>query len=100
MSRTRRLAGAALAVCLAAAAVLAGAEWRIARAARGRLFTEPAGVPVATVAVGKAGARNAGILAAQILSGKHPALKKFLLRHKAAMAARVAEQARKVVKSR
>lgn len=27
----------------------------------------PAGIPVATVAVGKAGARNAGILAAQIL---------------------------------
>ena len=28
----------------------------------------PAGIPVATVAVGKAGARNAGILAVQILS--------------------------------
>lgn len=28
----------------------------------------PAGIPVATVAVGKAGARNAGILAAQILA--------------------------------
>ena len=40
----------------------------------------PAGVPVATVAVGKAGARNAGILAVQILSGKHEELKKSLLR--------------------
>ena len=28
----------------------------------------PAGIPVATVAIGKSGARNAGILAAQILS--------------------------------
>lgn len=28
----------------------------------------PSGIPVATVAIGKAGARNAGILAAQILS--------------------------------
>src|ERR1700682_4841448 len=29
----------------------------------------PAGIPVATVAIGKAGATNAGILAAQILAG-------------------------------
>lgn len=28
----------------------------------------PAGVPVATLAIGEAGARNAGLLAAQILS--------------------------------
>lgn len=34
----------------------------------------PGGVPVATVAVGKAGAKNAAILAAQILSIKDPAL--------------------------
>ena len=32
----------------------------------------PPGVPVATVAVGKGGARNAAILAAQILALKHP----------------------------
>ena len=59
----------------------------------------PAGVPVATMAVGKSGARNAGILAAQILSGKHPQLKKTLLRHKSALAARVMEQAKKIAKS-
>lgn len=35
----------------------------------------PAGVPVATVAIGKAGARNAIILAAQILSVKRPAIR-------------------------
>ncbi len=34
----------------------------------------PAGVPVATVAVGKAGARNAAVLAAQILALDDPAL--------------------------
>lgn len=58
----------------------------------------PAGVPVATVAIGKAGARNAGILAVQILSGKHGRLKKALLRHKASLAAKVAEQAKKIKK--
>jgi phosphoribosylaminoimidazole carboxylase PurE protein len=60
----------------------------------------PAGIPVATVAVGKPGARNAGILAAQILSGKHPDLKKYLVRYKAALAARVREQAKKIEKNR
>lgn len=55
----------------------------------------PAGVPVATVALGKAGARNAGILAVQILSGKHGELKKSLLRYKTSLVARVTEQAQK-----
>lgn len=32
----------------------------------------PAGVPVATLAIGKAGAINAALLAAAILAGKHP----------------------------
>ncbi len=32
----------------------------------------PAGIPVATVAIGTAGAQNAGILAARILGIKHP----------------------------
>lgn len=35
----------------------------------------PGGVPVAAVAVGKAGARNTGPLAAQILGVKYPELK-------------------------
>lgn len=38
----------------------------------------PAGVPVATVAIGKAGAKNAGLLAASILSNKHPDILKAL----------------------
>tara|TARA_R110000765_G_scaffold357668_8_gene447807 strand:+ start:4403 stop:4876 length:474 start_codon:yes stop_codon:yes gene_type:complete len=32
----------------------------------------PAGIPVATVAIGKAGAANAGLLAGSILSNKYP----------------------------
>jgi phosphoribosylaminoimidazole carboxylase PurE protein len=55
----------------------------------------PTGVPVATVAIGKAGARNAGILAVQILSGKHGELKKSLLRYKDSLGAKVTEQAQK-----
>lgn len=58
----------------------------------------PAGVPVATVAIGKAGGRNAGILAVQILSGKHGKLKKSLQRYKVSLAAQVAAQAKKVPK--
>lgn len=36
----------------------------------------PGGVPVATVAIGKAGAINAGLLAAQILGIKYPEIQK------------------------
>jgi 5-(carboxyamino)imidazole ribonucleotide mutase len=38
----------------------------------------PAGVPVATVTVGKAGVKNAAVLAARILALSHPAVKKAL----------------------
>ena len=38
----------------------------------------PKGVPVATMAIGKAGAANAGLLAAQILAAKRPELKEKL----------------------
>ena len=55
----------------------------------------PAGVPVATVAIGKAGACNAGVLAIQILAGKHAELKKALVRYKASLAAKVAAVAKK-----
>lgn len=36
----------------------------------------PGGVPVATVAIGKAGATNAGLLAAQIIGAFHPEVQK------------------------
>jgi 5-(carboxyamino)imidazole ribonucleotide mutase len=42
----------------------------------------PSGVPVATVAVGKAGAKNAGILAAQILGVKFPQLREKIKEYK------------------
>jgi 5-(carboxyamino)imidazole ribonucleotide mutase len=35
----------------------------------------PKGVPVGTLAIGEAGALNAGLLAASILAGKYPAIK-------------------------
>jgi phosphoribosylaminoimidazole carboxylase PurE protein len=56
----------------------------------------PAGVPVATMAIGKAGAKNAAILAAQILARKDPAVADRLRQQKEAMAAGVEESSRKV----
>ncbi len=56
----------------------------------------PAGIPVATVAIGKAGATNAGILAAQILALSDPQLAKKLAAHKQKLAAGVEEKSRKL----
>ncbi len=56
----------------------------------------PKGVPVATVAIGKAGAANAGILAAQILAVGDPALAERVAAHRAEMAREVESRARKV----
>jgi len=44
----------------------------------------PAGIPVATFAIGKAGAINAALLAAAILGGRHPAIRDALKRFRAA----------------
>src|SRR5215469_16248033 len=52
----------------------------------------PAGIPVATVAIGKAGATNAGILAAQMLALFNPALAKRLEAHKEKLAKGVEEK--------
>src|SRR5215813_9961006 len=43
----------------------------------------PAGVPVATLAIGRAGAVNAALLAAAILAGKHPEFRAALQRYRA-----------------
>lgn len=51
----------------------------------------PAGVPVATLAIGLAGAKNAGILAAQILALSDPVLAQRLADWRAALTASVAE---------
>ena len=50
----------------------------------------PGGIPVATVAIGKAGAKNAAYLAAQILALSDPALATRLAEDRAASAAAVA----------
>lgn len=42
----------------------------------------PAGVPVATLSIGKAGAINAALLAASILSAQHPQIQKALLQYR------------------
>ena len=52
----------------------------------------PPGVPVATMAIGKGGARNAGILAAQILSLKYPDLARKLQDFKEKLARQVEEK--------
>ncbi len=54
----------------------------------------PPGVPVATVAVGKAGATNAGVLAAQILAVADPALAARLGDYKRRLAEKVEQAAR------
>lgn len=56
----------------------------------------PPGIPVATVAIGKPGARNAGILAAQILAVSDAGLEKMLDNYKKEMAAKVEEKASKL----
>src|SRR5581483_2678017 len=56
----------------------------------------PAGLPVATVAIGKAGAYNAGVLAAQMLALSDAALAKKLDAHKQKLAAGVEEKSKKL----
>jgi len=56
----------------------------------------PPGIPVATVAIGKPGARNAGILAAQILAVSDPARAKMLEVFKSEMARQVEVKAAKI----
>jgi phosphoribosylaminoimidazole carboxylase PurE protein len=56
----------------------------------------PAGIPVATVAIGKAGATNAGILAAQILALSSAEIAKKMEAHKEKLATGVEEKSRKL----
>ncbi|MHA6252573.1 5-(carboxyamino)imidazole ribonucleotide mutase [Oceanobacillus sp. CAU 1775] len=51
----------------------------------------PAGVPTATVAIGKAGATNAGILAAQIIGTSNQEVEKSLEAYREAMKSKVTE---------
>ena len=56
----------------------------------------PAGIPVATVAIGKPGATNAGILAAQILALSNASLANKLSGYKEKLANGVEEKSRKL----
>src|SRR4051795_9413662 len=60
----------------------------------------PAGIPVATVAIGKPGATNAAILAVQILALSDAELAKKMTAHKEKLAAGVEEKSRKLKESR
>jgi len=59
----------------------------------------PAGIPVATVAIGKPGATNAGILAAQILALADSSVAGKLAQHKDKLAKGVEEKSRKLKSS-
>ena len=56
----------------------------------------PAGIPVATVAIGKPGATNAGILAAQMLALADGSISKKLDAHKEKLARGVDEKSKKL----
>jgi phosphoribosylaminoimidazole carboxylase PurE protein len=56
----------------------------------------PAGVPVAAMALGDAGATNAAVFAAQILALSEPRLRRVLARYKKGLEEKVARQAEKI----
>ncbi len=56
----------------------------------------PAGVPVATMAIGSSGAKNAAIFAAQILALSDSRLQERLQRHKQELEENVAQQAEQI----
>jgi phosphoribosylaminoimidazole carboxylase PurE protein len=56
----------------------------------------PAGIPVATVAIGRPGATNAGILAAQMLALADSSIAKKLNVHKEKLASGVEEKSKKL----
>jgi len=59
----------------------------------------PPGIPVAAMAIGKAGAKNAAIFAAQILGIKDPIITRALKDHRKKMASEVLKKAKKVERS-
>jgi 5-(carboxyamino)imidazole ribonucleotide mutase len=52
----------------------------------------PGGIPVGTLAIGKAGATNAALLAAAILGNKHPEIRKKLHKFREEQTASVRKQ--------
>jgi phosphoribosylcarboxyaminoimidazole (NCAIR) mutase len=60
----------------------------------------PAGIPVATVAIGKPGATNAGILAAQMIALSDSAVSQKLETYKKKLADGVEQKSRKLQEAR
>ena len=56
----------------------------------------PAGIPVATMAIGKAGAKNAGIFAAETLGTKYPEILEKLINYRRRMAENIEKEAKKL----
>jgi phosphoribosylaminoimidazole carboxylase PurE protein len=52
----------------------------------------PGGIPVGTLGIGKAGAKNAGLLAAAIIARKDPEVRKRLAEFRAEQSAKVPER--------
>jgi 5-(carboxyamino)imidazole ribonucleotide mutase len=52
----------------------------------------PGGIPVGTLAIGEAGAKNAGLLAIRILAAKRPELRKKLHDYHAEMAEKIKKE--------
>jgi len=57
----------------------------------------PPGVPVATMAVGKAGAKNSGVFAVRILALEDPALASRLVKFKEDMVRQIEEKAGRII---
>jgi 5-(carboxyamino)imidazole ribonucleotide mutase len=57
----------------------------------------PGGIPVATVAIGKAGATNAGLLAAQMLAAFDPGLQERIVARRERIAQAVAETSEQLI---
>jgi phosphoribosylaminoimidazole carboxylase, PurE protein len=58
----------------------------------------PPGVPVATMAIGKSGAKNAALFAAQILANKYSEIKKEIEDYRKRLLAEVEEKSKKIEK--
>ena len=58
----------------------------------------PPGVPVATMAIGKSGAKNAALFAAQILANKYSEIKKEIEDYRKRLLAELEEKSKKIEK--
>jgi len=56
----------------------------------------PSGIPVGTMAIGEAGAKNAAIYVAEILSLKYPQIRKKLLKYRQRLTAEVIKKAKRI----